>query len=265
MTKILNCHNQTITNKYNLYFTMTDIIYNDGIIYHASNRGRPDLTVVQIPDSVITIQGEAFQGCLKLKEVDIPDSVIHMGHSVFRDCSQLQSIQIPESIIKIRHMTFAYCSSLTQIEFPDNLTDIGLYAFAGCSSLTELKFPDSITYIGELAFQNCSGLRTVHISNSAISIDTNSFKHCSHQLTFIIPDKKLLTCKALSRFKKQLSFTTLAGDTYDVQIKSVPRNVCIEKFLLELVAKKMGEAPACIELVGTIIIFKDVGNNNEVN
>ena len=71
------------------------------------------LTSVEIPNSVTSIDYEAFRGCSSLTSITIPESVTSIGGGAFRDCTGLTSITIPDSVASVGDFAFAYCDSLT--------------------------------------------------------------------------------------------------------------------------------------------------------
>ena len=116
------------------------------------------LTSVKIPNSVTSIGDYAFHGCSGLKSIEIPNSVTSIGNWVFEDCSNIRSVTIPNSVTSIGYSAFAGCSGLTSVTIPNSVTSIGGWAFSGCSGLTRVEIPDSVTEIGSSAFKNCFGL-----------------------------------------------------------------------------------------------------------
>ena len=70
-----------------------------------------------IPDSVMSIEQEAFSGCSGLTNVTIPDSVTSIGDGVFEDCSGLTSLTIGENVTSIGSSAFGYCRRLTIVTF----------------------------------------------------------------------------------------------------------------------------------------------------
>ena len=164
-----------------------------------------------IPDSVTSIQSEAFEGNGVLSSIDIPNSIISIGHHAFYGCSSLSSIEIPGSVTEIGHHAFAGCPSVSSIKvapnnlnydsrndcnaiietssnslvvgckntvIPDSVTSIGVAAFcqSGVSSIT---IPNSVTSIGESAFFNCLDLTSLVIPSSVTSIGDQAFLYSS--------------------------------------------------------------------------------------
>jgi len=71
-------------------------------------KNNKNITKVTIPDSVINIYGDWFEGafayCSNLTSVTIPNSVTSIGSGAFRGCTSLTSITIPNKR-KMTHFT----------------------------------------------------------------------------------------------------------------------------------------------------------------
>ena len=65
-----------------------------------------DIVSVIIPDGVVTIGDNAFDGCESLKEITIPDSVVRIGSYAFYGCDSLKEIAIPDSVTEIGEYAF---------------------------------------------------------------------------------------------------------------------------------------------------------------
>ena len=105
-------------------------------IGNRSMRYNTRMTCVTIPNSVIAIEENAFQGCTSLNALNIPNSVTSLGGYAFEGCSSLTSITIPKSIINIGERAFKNCTGLKSVIIPDNVESIGVSAFSDCPLLT---------------------------------------------------------------------------------------------------------------------------------
>lgn len=124
------------------------------------------LSSIQLPDSIESIQNNAFYGCTALSSISLSASLNTIGNSVFRDCSSLLSIVIPEAVTVINDYTFYNCSALTSITLPNSIQSIGMCALAGCSSLESFTVPDSLQSSEYGAFGGCTGLTAVYANPS---------------------------------------------------------------------------------------------------
>lgn len=114
-----------------------------------------------IPDSVITIDSDAFFGCSSLTSVTIPNSVITIGTSAFYGCSSLTFVTIPDSVTDIGYRVFNDCDSLISVTFGSSVTTIPYATFESCKSLTSVTIGSSVTSIEMWAFQLCSYLTSI--------------------------------------------------------------------------------------------------------
>ena len=166
---------------------------SSSVTYDGFFEGCSSLTSISIPESVTSIETEAFYNCRSLTSISIPKSVTSIGGSAFSGCSSLTSINIPESVTSIGNYTFSGCSSLTSIIIPESVTKIEDGAFEGCSSLTSINIPESVTSIGEQAFYGCSSLASINIPESVTSIGDYAFERCSSLTSTYIKATSLST------------------------------------------------------------------------
>lgn len=110
----------------------------------------------------VTKLGATFMSCPNITAVEIPNSVTTIGMQSFKDCSVLTSLTIPNSVTSIGIDAFYDCSSLTSVNIPDSVTSIGDYAFYGYDSqLTTVTIGSGITSINSGAFQGGSRITTI--------------------------------------------------------------------------------------------------------
>ena len=91
-----------------------------------------------IPNSVTSIESEAFSDCSGLTSITIPNSVTSIGDQAFRGCKDLTSVTIGNGVTSIGFEAFAYCYDLTSVTIGNGVTSIGDQAFYNCYVLTDL-------------------------------------------------------------------------------------------------------------------------------
>lgn len=92
-------------------------------------------TSYTIPDSVVTIEKDAFHNCESLSSITIGNSVKTIDDFAFARCNNLISVSIPDSVTKIGENAFFLCENLTSITIPDGITEIDFATFDGCDNL----------------------------------------------------------------------------------------------------------------------------------
>ena len=194
----------------------------DGVLFNKNKSrlitypaGKTDSKYV-MPNSVISIDDDAFDSCINLKSVTIPNSVTSIDSGAFSNCISLTSIEvsgnnknysstdgvlfnkdkselitypagktdseyaIPNSVTSIGNYAFACSTNLTSVSIPNSVTSIGYDTFEDCTSLTSVTIPDSVTSIGWDTFENCTSLASVTIPNSVTSIDEHAFYNTAY-------------------------------------------------------------------------------------
>ena len=131
------------------------------------------LLSVEVPESVETINRNAFYECGSLTSVSMP-GVTLVGWYAFYQCTALTAVNLP-SVISIGDNAFLYCSMLTTLNLP-SVTSIGIAAFSYCSALTTGNLP-SITRIDNNAFYQ-SGIQSITLGPNLGSLGVNVFAFC---------------------------------------------------------------------------------------
>ena len=214
----------------------------DQTVLHAYPAGKTD-SAYEIPDSVASIENQAFAGSKTLANVEIPDSVTVIGSWAFRNCTSLTSVAIPNSVTSIGREAFEGCTSLTSVVIPDSVTSIEIWAFRNCPNLTDIdvhpdsfdfsslsgvlfdadqtvllrypagrsdsvyEIPNGVTSIGLSAFEDGMNLVDVEIPNSVTSIGNWAFQNCTSLTGVVIPDS--VTSIGSSAFSGCTSLTSV--------------------------------------------------------
>ena len=164
---------------------------------------------VFIPDSVTTINDEAFRNFSALEIVLLGKNVVHINPAAFMDCTSLKNLYLNDNLKFIYKSAFNGCSSLKELFLPDGLKVIDHHAFDGCSALVKVRIPHSITQIGQNAFYGCSSLTSINIPGQNIElINGDTFNNCK-KLQYVeigegievIPTSMFSGCKSLIEIK----------------------------------------------------------------
>lgn len=144
-----------------------------------------------IPNTVTTIDKNAFRGLLGLTSLSLPNSVKEICDSAFLGTPYLRDLTLSDSLTFIGNAAFYRCA-ITTIKLPNCLRHIGDYAFAdnyynGFISRT-LTLPDSMDYLGRRAFANLCIISPVVFPRNLKSILTGTFENCEWTPSITIPE-----------------------------------------------------------------------------
>ncbi|MGG7131309.1 hypothetical protein BFS06_13900 [Clostridium perfringens] len=141
--------------------------------------------IVKIPNTinnipVTTIGNMAFSG-VDLKDIELPDTLIYIGSDSFNGANIIDELTIPKNVRFIDSYAFSY-NQLNKLILFNNLLYIGNHAFIG-NEIKSLIIPDSVKYIGRFAFQD-NLLSSIKLSNSMEIISNDTF--CCNELKEVI-------------------------------------------------------------------------------
>ena len=131
---------------------------------------------VEINDSVIVIEENAFKNCKKLKEIIIGNGVTTIESGAFNDCDSFTEIVIPDSVTSIGQYAFYDCSELANVTLSSNLKIINDYSFYGCK-IENIIIPTGVENIGNYAFYDNKNI-CVTLPKSVSQTGTQAFSSC---------------------------------------------------------------------------------------
>ncbi len=115
------------------------VVYADGgktlVSYVGRDKG------FDVPEGVETIGRKAFARRNTLQEVKLPESLRTIDDDAFFDCENLQSITIREGVKRIGDCAFGENISLKEIVFTGTPEKIKRSAFTGCDNLRTITIP----------------------------------------------------------------------------------------------------------------------------
>ena len=186
-----NCNAIIETNTNTLICGCNNTIIPDSItsIEKEAFFGCTGLTSVIIPEGVTSIDDYAFQNCSGLKSVKIPSNVTEIGEDVFRFCTGLEEIIIENGATLIGQGMFSNCDSLTSVTIPGSVKKLKIRAFADCTELQEVTIEKGVQSIAKSAFESCDHLKSIIISDNEISIDSSAFNGCCEITNVTMPSR----------------------------------------------------------------------------
>ncbi len=168
----------------------------DTVVYNAKLLREPNfapmfphskLKSIVFGDEVTQIPWGICSGQTELTEINLPQSVKTVDEYSFDGCTGLTNVTLPAGLVKIKDYAFKGCSGLTRIEIP-TWANICEGAFSGCSNLNEVIFNDEkISYLKKGAFTDCTSLTSVILPNSIEELGDSVFSGCENLNIVSIP------------------------------------------------------------------------------
>lgn len=160
-----------------------------------------DATAVTVPDSVMQIGYNAFEGAAALQWLFIPAGVDRIGKLAFNDTPALHEFQVSsenEFFRSIDGVLFNHASNYLlcypsarhgeRYVVPEGVKFVAMVAFAKADVLASVTLPDSVTYIGDRAFEACRNLVSVHLGTSVDRVRPYTFSRCASLVACALPD-----------------------------------------------------------------------------
>lgn len=111
-----------------------------------------------VEEGITQITG--FDGCVNLTEMELPESLIRIEWNAFANCTALTELQLPGGLEFIADMAFSGCIGLTTVVLPDSVRYVSIEAFAGCTALTDVYLSKNLESLWN-PFPNCPNLKGV--------------------------------------------------------------------------------------------------------
>jgi hypothetical protein len=178
-------------------------------------------TSVTIPESVTSIEADAFYGCSHLTNATFPQNLVSIGATAFGGCG-LSTVSIPSNVTNLGTAVFMLCDRLTGIamdalnpsyssvegvlfnksqttileypggktgsyQVPETVMSIGERAFIYCTNLTSVTIPDSVTSIGGYAFFYCTRMTGVYFQGNAPVLGLDVFVFSNQTTVYHLP------------------------------------------------------------------------------
>jgi hypothetical protein len=187
------------------------------------------LDVIDLPESVESLDRECFVGCTALSVIGFPvNSMLKTIQSrVFSKCRQLSVLSLRGAVQTVDVRSFAEssvrvlqidagnqeltesngilfdhpCTRLilalptkTEIEIPATVQVLGQQCFSGCPSLRSVTYQEGcqLQEIRDGAFIGCSELTSINIPNSVTALQPNCFATCPKFARFEVQPRSVI-------------------------------------------------------------------------
>lgn len=223
-----------------------------GIIEISANafEGQKNIEKVVVSSDVQVVGKRAFANCLNLKEVVFEEGCVPtIGSAAFSGCYSLETAKLPSLLAPnakgyyvINEQLFDGCRNLKNVTLPQNTTHIGkedggtgyAYTFRNCFALEELKLPSTLKVIAAEVFE-FSGLKSIVIPASVEKIGgSKSFYECRDLETVTFENAANINSLGGSTFAGCTSLKTINLSAI-TQVKSAPSSLFLNCASLESV------------------------------
>ena len=171
---------------------------------------QPEMTSVVIPDSVTSIESQAFVNCTALEEVRLPAHLEALGEKVFENtpwfdnrpdglvCEQgyllgvhgtlpQGDVVVPKGVSLVSQSAFTGNQDLTSLTLPSSVKTINYGAFDGCRNLTAVNGLEYVRELSPFAFRNCVKLSSITLNDALTIIPRSAFENCESIKTLSLP------------------------------------------------------------------------------
>ena len=176
---------------------------------------------ITIPNSVTSIEYDAFKGCSNLVSVTLTSNIQVQSNKKGIFGNQVKEYILTEGVTGIGSEAFLNYSGLTSITIPNSVTSIGDRAFDSCHGLTSVTIPNNVRSIGEYAFYNCTGLTDLYCYAEKVpTTGSGVFRDAPvSSATLHVPAASINAYKAADQWKAFGKIVALTPE--EVSVKSI--------------------------------------------
>ena len=109
-------------------------------IRNGAFKNNETITAVYIPNSVESVEAQAFMNCQRLESVMLGEGVTALGYGVFQDCISLKSVSVPGGVQIIPAAAFWNCTNLARADIADTVKTISRGAFYNCNAVKSIRY-----------------------------------------------------------------------------------------------------------------------------
>ena len=201
-----------------------DFIISKGVLKKYLGKSKE----VSIPDNVITINFESFEGCSTIEKLIIHNNVKEIKGALFgykdiddyednkdyeKNRPKLKTLIVGDGLEIIDNYAFYNCEDLEDVRFGNNLISIGDSAFANCKSLRKVDLSHTkIKEIGYLSFENCTSLNTLKLSDTIEVIEDSAFENVNLDIVHLPKTVKKVGKSSFSKTNELVIYDTIEPD-----------------------------------------------------
>jgi hypothetical protein len=142
----------------------------------------------------------------RLQKVTMPDTIIELQGSAFEWCDNIKSIKLSKNLKKCGNRTFSYVREMPHIDLPDSITSLGKGCFYNCWILESLRIPNGVTTIPEEFVYEGRALKVFDLTayGQDKSLPTlaniNAFTNTPADMKIIVPHGRKVTLAGMTNW-----------------------------------------------------------------
>ena len=169
VTSSLNCSGEltidsSVTAIDSYAFAAMRLTFDGGIAQY------PSITVLTIPNTVLSIGASAFVGNTTMTSISIANSVTTIGRLVFRQNKNVTELTIGSGAAQIESDTYQQFEYISKVIVPEGVTRIDPGAFTELYSVTSFTLPSTLTDLRGTSLRGMHSLRTINIPTSLSTV-----------------------------------------------------------------------------------------------
>ena len=208
---------------------------------------------VEVSEGVTGIKIGAFRNCYELETINLPDSLLYIENDAFAFCKSLQYYEY-DGALYLGNDNNPYLALIranrerTEKDvFHADTKVIGYSALYDCNNLVDVVIPEKVRGISGNGFLACKAMRSITIPNSVIYIGEGAFRFCKSLSKVVVPEQFAENNSAWwkERFEAKV-LPIIALDNFD-------KNAPLTKYILR---DKVALVEALISLERTELVHK---------
>jgi hypothetical protein len=155
----------------------------DGVLFNKSQTEliqyplKKNVISYTVPNTVTIVRENSFQSAPNLSGINIGNSVSSIGFKAFYNCTKLTgALIIPDSVTSIGGRAFESCSLVTNLTVGKSVTDIGESAFSSCSRIIRADFLGSLPNVAGNIFTSSNANLKIYRKKNFVIGWTSTFE-----------------------------------------------------------------------------------------
>jgi len=182
----------------------------------------PELSSLELPNSLERIDALAVYGCPKLSVIHLGPNVQYIESHAFSECTGVYEFTVDPANPYIKAVDgvlyskdgatlvrYPVADAREVFAIPEGVTYVCDGAFAECQNLKEAQVPESLSFIPDGAFSECHSLLTVRLPRNLAVIGQSAFANSANLLAVRIPGSTSVICRGAFDFSGDVYFEGL--------------------------------------------------------